>query len=71
MGLLQPQGVHHLWHQLSLTMGLPGLHRYRNTMDAFVNIARAEGFNGLFRGLIPTILTNAPASGGLRQSTNP
>lgn len=71
MALSPPPDAHHLWHQLSLTIRLPGLHRYRNTMDAFVNIARAEGFNGLFRGLIPTILTNAPASGGLRQSTNP
>lgn len=37
--------------------------RYRNTFDALNHIARTEGARGLFKGLGPTILTNAPYSG--------
>lgn len=38
---------------------------YRNTFHALSSIWRAEGPQGLFRGLMPTILTNAPFSGAL------
>ncbi|KAF5825299.1 mitochondrial carrier domain-containing protein, partial [Dunaliella salina] len=36
--------------------------RYRNTLDAFTTISRVEGPKGLFKGLLPTMLTNAPFS---------
>ena len=35
---------------------------YKNTWDALSTIARTEGPRGLFRGLGPTVLTNAPFS---------
>lgn len=37
--------------------------RYRNTAHALASIARQEGPRGLFRGVLPTVLTNAPFSG--------
>ncbi|GLI71715.1 hypothetical protein VaNZ11_017013 [Volvox africanus] len=37
--------------------------RYRDTFHALSAIMRAEGVRGLFRGLWPTVLTNAPYSG--------
>jgi len=37
--------------------------RYRNTLNAFMTISRTEGPRGLFKGLLPTVLTNAPFSG--------
>ena len=36
--------------------------QYANTLDALVSIARTEGIRGLYRGLGPTILSNAPFS---------
>lgn len=36
---------------------------YRNTAHALVSIARSEGVRGLFKGLVPTVMTNAPFSG--------
>mmetsp|Transcript_26587 Transcript_26587/g.78985 ORF Transcript_26587/g.78985 Transcript_26587/m.78985 type:complete len:358 (+) Transcript_26587:321-1394(+) len=41
----------------------PGAVRYRDTLDALATIARSEGPQALFRGLLPTIVTNAPFSG--------
>jgi solute carrier family 25 protein 38 len=41
----------------------PGAISYANTGDALLTIARTEGAGGLFRGLLPTIVTNAPFSG--------
>ncbi|EFJ40615.1 hypothetical protein VOLCADRAFT_99596 [Volvox carteri f. nagariensis] len=37
--------------------------RYRDTFHAMSTIVRTEGVRGLFRGLWPTVLTNAPYSG--------
>ncbi len=37
--------------------------RYKNTWHALESIARTEGPRGLFRGLIPTIMTTGPFSG--------
>ncbi|GLC39521.1 hypothetical protein PLESTM_000907300 [Pleodorina starrii] len=37
--------------------------RYRDTFHAMSSIVRTEGVRGLFRGLWPTVLTNAPYSG--------
>ncbi|GIL67939.1 hypothetical protein Vafri_21194 [Volvox africanus] len=37
--------------------------RYRDTFHALSTILREEGVRGLFRGLWPTVLTNAPYSG--------
>lgn len=31
-------------------------------MDGLIQIARAEGVSGLYRGLVPTVVTNAPFS---------
>lgn len=36
--------------------------QYRNTVDALVTIARSEGVRGLYRGLGPTVMSNAPFS---------
>ncbi len=36
---------------------------YRNTFHALASIAQQEGTRGLFKGLWPTVLTNAPFSG--------
>eukprot|EP00884_Botryococcus_braunii_P020980 jgi/Botrbrau1/7566/Bobra.0159s0016.1 len=37
--------------------------KYRGTFDALATIGRTEGLRGLFRGLVPTVLANAPFSG--------
>ncbi|KAG1681317.1 hypothetical protein FOA52_007363 [Chlamydomonas sp. UWO 241] len=37
--------------------------RYKSTAHAFSTIIRTEGIRGLFRGVVPTVLTNAPFSG--------
>lgn len=42
--------------------GGPNHIAYKNTADALATIARTEGPSGLFRGLMPTVLTNAPFS---------
>lgn len=42
--------------------GGPGRVPYRSTLHALTSVARAEGVAGLFRGLGPTVLTNAPFS---------
>lgn len=42
--------------------GGPNAVTYRSTAHALTSIARAEGVGGLFRGLGPTVLTNAPFS---------
>jgi solute carrier family 25, member 38 len=39
---------------------------YNNTWHALSSIARQEGAQGLFKGLWPTVLTNAPFSGELK-----
>lgn len=36
--------------------------QYRNTVHALVTIGRSEGIRGLYRGLGPTVLANAPFS---------
>lgn len=43
--------------------GGAGAVRYKDTWDALSSIARAEGPRGLFRGLVPTVMTTAPFSG--------
>ena len=43
--------------------GGAGAVRYKDTWDALATIARAEGPRGLFRGLVPTVMTTAPFSG--------
>ncbi|MEW5310130.1 MAG: hypothetical protein WDW38_001957 [Sanguina aurantia] len=40
----------------------PGALKYRNTGHALQSIWRKEGMSGLFKGLGPTVLTNAPFS---------
>ena len=40
-----------------------GAVNYRDTWHALLTIAKAEGPRGLFRGLVPTVMTNAPFSG--------
>lgn len=42
--------------------GGPNHITYKNTGHALATIARTEGPSGLFRGLMPTVLTNAPFS---------
>lgn len=42
--------------------GGPNHISYKNTAHALATIARTEGPSGLFRGLWPTVLTNAPFS---------
>ena len=42
--------------------GGPNHIKYNNTAHALATIARSEGPSGLFRGLWPTVLTNAPFS---------
>lgn len=42
--------------------GGPNHIAYKNTADALATIAQQEGPRGLFRGLWPTVLTNAPFS---------
>lgn len=42
--------------------GGPGVPAYRGTLHALGTIARTEGLRGLYRGLGPTILSNAPFS---------
>lgn len=42
--------------------GGPNHISYKNTAHALTTIARTEGASGLFRGLGPTVLTNAPFS---------
>lgn len=42
--------------------GGPNHIAYKNTAHALATIARTEGPSGLFRGLMPTVLTNAPFS---------
>lgn len=42
--------------------GGPNHITYNNTAHALATIARTEGPSGLFRGLLPTVLTNAPFS---------
>jgi hypothetical protein len=42
--------------------GGPNHLSYKNTGHALVTIARTEGPSGLYRGLMPTVLTNAPFS---------
>ncbi len=37
--------------------------RYRDVGHALSSILRAEGVGGLFRGVVPTVLANAPYSG--------
>lgn len=37
--------------------------RYSSTVQALTMIARTEGARGLFRGVVPTVLTTAPFSG--------
>jgi solute carrier family 25 protein 38 len=44
------------------TTGAAILPQYRNTVHALNTIAREEGIRGLYRGLGPTILANAPFS---------
>ncbi|GIL85851.1 hypothetical protein Vretifemale_14374 [Volvox reticuliferus] len=43
--------------------GSAAVPRYRDTFHALSTILRMEGVRGLFRGLWPTVLTNAPYSG--------
>lgn len=45
------------------TMAAAGGHGYRGTLHALSSITRAEGLRGLYRGLGPTVLSNAPFSG--------
>ena len=45
-----------------------GAIKYRDTWDALRTIARTEGPRGLFRGLVPTVMTTAPFSGGYESS---
>ncbi|KXZ42171.1 hypothetical protein GPECTOR_191g303 [Gonium pectorale] len=40
-----------------------GVPQYRDTFHALSTIVRTEGVRGLFRGVWPTVLTNAPYSG--------
>lgn len=35
---------------------------YKNTFDALATIARTDGLRGLYKGLLPTVVTNAPFS---------
>jgi solute carrier family 25 protein 38 len=42
--------------------GGPNHIAYKNTAHALATIARTEGPSGLWRGLVPTVLTNAPFS---------
>lgn len=42
--------------------GGPGNVHYKNTLDAMSTIVRSEGPRGLFRGVVPTVITNAPFS---------
>lgn len=43
--------------------GASSVPRYRDTFHALRSIVRTEGVRGLFAGLGPTVLTNAPYSG--------
>ena len=43
--------------------GVVGSHGYRGTLHALRSIGRQEGIRGLYRGLGPTVLSNAPFSG--------
>lgn len=36
--------------------------RYKNTLQGLGTIAREEGLRGLYRGIVPTVLSNAPFS---------
>lgn len=40
----------------------PEIPKYRNTIHALTTIARTEGLRGMYRGLGPTVLSNAPFS---------
>jgi solute carrier family 25 protein 38 len=42
--------------------GGPGGAQYRNTLHAMQTIVKQDGVRGLFRGIGPTVLTNAPFS---------
>lgn len=42
--------------------GSPVVHRYQGTFQALKSIAKSEGVAGLYRGLGPTVLSNAPFS---------
>eukprot|EP00955_Chlamydomonas_euryale_P111157 366045-Chlamydomonas_euryale.AAC.3 len=44
-------------------IGGTGAVAYRNTAHVVASILRDEGVRGLFRGLVPTVLSNAPFSG--------
>lgn len=42
--------------------GTASAYEYRNTMHALVTIVKQEKLRGLFRGVVPTVVTNAPFS---------
>jgi hypothetical protein len=50
-------------HDLPFLNSIADIVLCRNTGHALLSIAQREGPRGLFKGLLPTILTNAPFSG--------
>lgn len=58
---LQMQGVHVCEERAAV--GVSALPEYRNLAHCLLKICKAEGFAGLFRGVLPGLLKAAPASG--------